>query len=222
MSRCAPSLGRSPVPSGQGNGLGMDSTLLVGKPTLRRFTASERLRRLALGGLAFALVFGASQGRSFADETTPICAQTGLESVMTDQSSYPSGSTVHISGSGYAPGCYVIAEVRRPDGSVVTGDGTNTAGSDTVVTDADGNLAYDYIAKDVSGVYVVNAVGADNVVLASTTFVDAAKINTLRLGGSSGPEDYVFVAGNVVFAEGSVDNNKYYKFVVRDPSGSVV
>ena len=30
------------------------------------------------------------------------CLQTGLETVATDEPSYPAGATVHISGSGYA------------------------------------------------------------------------------------------------------------------------
>src|SRR4029453_1173288 len=174
-----------------------------------------------MGVLSIAFAFGATGGTAHASGT-PICAQTGAEAVITDEPSYPSGSTVHISGTGYAPDCYVIVQVVRPDGSVVTGDGTNTPGSDTAVADAEGNLVYDYIAQDVAGVYQVNVVGADNVVLASTTFVDAAKVNTLRVGNSVGPEDYVFVAGNVVYAEGQVDSNKYYKWIVRDPSGNAV
>src|SRR5436309_8740601 len=60
------------------------------------------------------------------------CPQTGNELVATDQRSYQPGSTVHVSGMGYAPSCDVVVQVTRPDGSVVTGDGTFTPGSDTV------------------------------------------------------------------------------------------
>src|SRR4029453_10727776 len=105
-----------------------------------------------MGVLSIAFALGATGGTAYASGT-PICAQTGGEAVITDEPSYPSGSTVHISGTGYAPDCYVIVQVVRPDGSVVTGDGTNTQGSDTAIADAAGNMGYDYIAKDVAGVY---------------------------------------------------------------------
>src|SRR4051794_31468482 len=63
------------------------------------------------------------------------CPQTDNETVSTDQPSYPNFDTVHISGAGYAADCQITIKVTRPGGSVVTGDGTETPGSDGVTTD---------------------------------------------------------------------------------------
>jgi hypothetical protein len=46
-------------------------------------------------------------------------------------------------------------------------------------------------------------------------------LDRLRLGGSSGAEDYVFTAGNVIFPDGGADTGSYYKFVVTDSGGTV-
>jgi hypothetical protein len=46
-------------------------------------------------------------------------------------------------------------------------------------------------------------------------------LDRLRLDGGSGPEDYIFTAGGVIFPEGGVDSGAYYKFVVTDNSGGV-
>ena len=104
------------------------------------------------------------------------CLPTGLENVTTDQRSYDPGSTVHIAGMGYAPNCDVVIQVTRPDGSVVTGDGTSTPGSDTVTTALLGSFSYDYqlqAVPPIEGTYVVEVPGAGDVVLARMTFHDA-------------------------------------------------
>ena len=44
-------------------------------------------------------------------------------------------------------------------------------------------------------------------------------ISKLRTGGALGAEDYLYTAGDSVFASGSVDSGSYYRFVVTDPSG---
>ncbi len=46
-------------------------------------------------------------------------------------------------------------------------------------------------------------------------------LDRLRLGGSSGAEDYVFTAGNVIFPDGGADTGSYYKFVVTDGAATV-
>ena len=43
----------------------------------------------------------------------------------------------------------------------------------------------------------------------------------LRLGGSAGPENYVYTVGNVIFPDAGVDPGTYYRFVVTDSSGGV-
>jgi hypothetical protein len=44
-------------------------------------------------------------------------------------------------------------------------------------------------------------------------------LDRLRLGSVSGPENYVFSAGDVVFPEGGADAGTYYMFVVTDVGG---
>ena len=46
------------------------------------------------------------------------CLQTGLETVATDAPDYPPGSTVYITGTGYAPGCDATVQITRPDSVV--------------------------------------------------------------------------------------------------------
>ncbi len=157
-----------------------------------------------------------------AAQADPACAQTGAETVTTDKPRYPVEALVHISGSGYAPGCDVIVRVVRPDGSIVTGDGTETTGSDIVRTDASGGLTYDYRLNTISGtyrVYVVDPVSGD--VLASVEFEDAAIIDDLRLG-ATGAENYVFTAGDRVDAAGTVANSRHYRWTVIRSDGTTV
>jgi large repetitive protein len=45
-------------------------------------------------------------------------------------------------------------------------------------------------------------------------------LDRLRLGSGSGPENYVFTAGDVVFPEGGADTGAYYKVVVTDAGGT--
>src|SRR6185436_18211676 len=60
------------------------------------------------------------------------------------------------------------------DGSIVTGNGTETPGSDAVGADADGTFAYDYIIRNgVVADYVVDILGPSGVPLASTSFTDS-------------------------------------------------
>ncbi len=44
-----------------------------------------------------------------------------------------------------------------------------------------------------------------------------AGISKLRVGGALGAENYLYTAGDSVFASGSVDAGSYYRFVVTDP-----
>jgi hypothetical protein len=107
------------------------------------------------------------------------CIATGSESIATDKADYGPGETVSITGTGFAASCNVVMRVTRPDGSVVTGNGSYTPGSDTVETSPTGAFVYDYILDGIEGEYVVDALGADNVVLASTGFTDAFAVNSL-------------------------------------------
>src|SRR3990172_7759768 len=67
------------------------------------------------------------------------------EVVSTDQPEYTQGDTAVIYGQGFAPGSSVIVEVVRVGGSIVTGNGTETVGSDTVTVSASGTFTYLYL-----------------------------------------------------------------------------
>src|SRR5256714_9574704 len=135
-------------------------------------------RRLALAFIAALALFAfqLAHAQSSSAATGVPCPQTGNELVATDQPSYDPGSVVHVSGMGCAPGCDVVVKVTRPDGSVVSGDGSFAPGSDTVTTDLFGGFSYDYQLQaipPVEGTYVVEVLGLSDALLARTTFHDA-------------------------------------------------
>jgi large repetitive protein len=101
------------------------------------------------------------------------CTPTGSESIATDKGSYQAGETVQVTGLGFAPRCDLTLRVTRPDGSVVTGDGSETPGSDSVLTSSSGGIGYEYRLLAIAGEYTVDALGVDGVVLATTSFADA-------------------------------------------------
>ena len=118
----------------------------------------KHLLMALLAALAFALLQLALAQNGSASTGVP-CPQTGMETVATDHGSYAPGSLVHITGTGYAPGCDAVVKVTRPDGLVVIGDGSGTPGSDTVTTDPFGGFSYDYQLQSVpaiEGTYVVD------------------------------------------------------------------
>ena len=47
-------------------------------------------------------------------------------------------------------------------------------------------------------------------------------LKQLHLGSISGPQDYLFTAGNTVVEQGTVDRGRYYRFDVYNPSGNDV
>ena len=141
-------------------------------------TSMQAVRRTGrllvfLGAVALAVMFTAGAG---ADDPTPACTATGLETVATDKGDYSPEETVHITGGGYAASCNVVVRVTRPDGSIVVGDGSFTPGSDTVTSSAGGDLAYDYQLDGVLGEYAVDVLGDGGAVLASTIFTDALSL----------------------------------------------
>lgn len=69
-----------------------------------------------------------------------------------------------------------------------------------------------------AGLVVLGVVGSSIPATAATT---SFSLGHLRLGDSSGPEDYVFTTGDVVFPDGGADTGSYYRAVVRDAAGTV-
>jgi uncharacterized repeat protein (TIGR01451 family) len=111
-------------------------------------------------------------------QAKPVNAATGNEAVYPDQPEYMMGDTTIIHGTGFGPNYSITVQVVRVDGSIVTGNGSETPGSDTVTTDANGNFSYNYLLDGgpesvYNGTLTVNAIDAnDTTVLATTTFLD--------------------------------------------------
>src|SRR5262245_13113391 len=80
-------------------------------------------------------------------------AAAASPTLTTDQLDYAPDQTVHVSGSGFDANTAYAIPIRRPDGSIVHGDGTFTPGWDTVASDGSGNLSYDYQLDGVTGTY---------------------------------------------------------------------
>ena len=77
--------------------------------------------------------------------------------LWTDKADYALEETVHFGGAYFLPGAYAVP-VLRPDGSIVTGDGTFTAGYDSVLVPQGANsFTYDYILDGVIGRYEMRA-----------------------------------------------------------------
>ena len=104
---------------------------------------------------------------------------TGNEAVSSNQPEYTMGDTALIYGVGFAPDTTVIVEVIRADGSIMTGAGTETPGSDTIVTSGSGSFTYSYMVdggpvEAYAGNLTVNvrAVDSPGTIRATTTFID--------------------------------------------------
>jgi len=100
------------------------------------------------------------------------CMSTGTPSIATDKPNYEPGETAIITGQGFECGGVLTVKVTRPDGTVVTGDGSGTSGSDTVTVDSQGTFTYSYQLNGIEGVYKVDIRDTSGNVLATTTFTD--------------------------------------------------
>ncbi len=98
--------------------------------------------------------------------------------VTTDKPEYFSNETVTVTGIGFSANTTLDVPVIRPDGSIVTGDGTSTPGWDTVLSDGSGSFTYFYKLDGISGVYEVRLYlspwsgSLAEIPLATTTFSD--------------------------------------------------
>src|SRR5207253_8045648 len=146
------------------------------------------------------------------------CLQTGLETVQTDKPDYRPEETVHITGTGYQPLCDVTVRVTRPDGSIITGDGSGTPGSDTVTTDVTGSFAYDYVLYGMTGTYTVDVVDGNGSVLTTATFTDATRKTYLESARTT--ERVTFERGDTVYARATgLNPSRTYTFEVLDKNG---
>lgn len=104
-------------------------------------------------------------------------ASAASPSIWTDKDNYASGQTVVIRGADFQPQAELTIKVTRPDGSIVTGDGSGTHGSDTVTADSTGAFIYYYKLDGISGNYMVEVLDKNGAVLASTAFDDGSSNN---------------------------------------------
>jgi outer membrane biosynthesis protein TonB len=174
-----------------------------------------------------------------AEESSPAeCAAQGTESVATDKSEYAPGSTVHITGDGYAASCDLRVEVTRPDGSAVTAPAQVApaveepdAASSAPAVEADdssatGAFQYEFALGELTGRYKVRVLSAAGEALASTTFAvkEPAPTSCERLGTESiatGKADYS--PGETVHMTGAgYAPSCLVKVEVTRPDGSVV
>jgi hypothetical protein len=101
--------------------------------------------------------------------------------LATDKGDYGPGETVAVSGTGFLPETAYTIVITRPDGSIITGDGSYTAGSDTVTSDINGAITYSYILDGISGEYLVEARDGAGTTVATTKFNDTFKWCTISI-----------------------------------------
>jgi hypothetical protein len=117
--------------------------------------------------------------------------------IVTDKVEYAPEETVTITGSGFAGNTNYDVPVIRPDGSIITGDGTSTPGWDTVRSKQQGTFTYSYLLETMFGLYEVRVYPSpwsgdlDETPLATTTFLDAIgkSLNQCRNGEPAVPVD---------------------------------
>ena len=145
-----------------------------------------------------------------------LSADASLEQVTTDKPEYFSNETAIITGSGFAPGTNYDVPVIRPDGSIVTGDGSATPGWDSALTDGSGSFTYFYQLDGIAGIYDVRVYlspwsgDLNEVPLASVTFADPAQIRLeqCRNGPATTPNDCAVLGGGTGWTNGNVGNQQ--------------
>ena len=113
----------------------------------------------------------------------PTVARAASPQLVTDKADYSPSEVVHIIGSDFDPGTYALP-VKRPDGSVIKGDGSSTPGWDNVTAGDGRTIAYDYQHGGLGGLYEARAYPVswsgdwEEQPLASVTFTDAKPDST--------------------------------------------
>jgi LPXTG-motif cell wall-anchored protein len=127
------------------------------------------------------------------------------------------GETVYIHGADFAPAITLEVVVTRPDGTIVTGDGTFSCSNcwDSVGTDAAGGFVYPYILNGIEGLYGVAAYAspwAGEPALATTTFTDSApaQIRSDTHEGQQKPAGTWTTGNTTEFVEGDWVNFRFH------------
>jgi hypothetical protein len=195
--------------------------------------------RLGLAAAALLCVAGGILGARYFAQAAPF--------ITTDKDEYFSDEIVTITGSGFAPDTYYAVPVVRPDGSIVTGDGTFTPGWDTVRSDASGAFTYYYQLDGIPGIYEARVYASPwdgNLAtspVASTTFTDgnvkvrsapggvtftltATQYSTTNCSGSGSTHTYTGVdsSNGKTFGVGSTESLRLEAAAVSDQGGVFV
>jgi hypothetical protein len=157
----------------------------------------------------------------------------GGPSIWTDKADYAPNETVTIYGSGFAPGASYDVPVIRPDGSIVTGDGSFTPGWDTIQADSAGGFTYYYVLNGIAGPYQVRVYDSPwsgdraEASLASASFTDAPHdINPGTHQGQRAPGGVVspganYTSGNITeYSEGDSINFRFTLLSTSETSKS--
>ena len=138
-------------------------------PTGRTLLRSS-VFRLSLAALALLCVAGAVLSVHYFAQAAPV--------LKTDKDDYSPEGIVTITGGGFAPNTLYAIPVIRPDGSIVTGDGSFSCGWDTVQSRGSGAFTYRYQLDGIVGIYEVRAYPSpwdgnlSEIPLATITFTD--------------------------------------------------
>jgi len=162
----------------------MKSTILV--PTITTVKKLAFLSAIAV----FLLLISVFPVPAFAQSVPQYCTTTGSYQVCTDQADYSPTMTIHISGFNFAADSAYLIKVTRPDGSVVTGDGSFgpwPTAYDYTVADSNGNFVFDYVLDGILGNYTVEVLDSGNNSIAAHIFSDGTnKVGSVIVGPQTG------------------------------------
>ena len=134
--------------------------------------------------------------------------------ITTDKSDYVSTETVTITGGGFEANTNYDVPVIRPDGSIVTGDGSFSPGWDTVLSDGSGSFTYLYKLDGIEGTYEVRVYyspwsgSLGDPSLASTTFTDANPAGDLDQCANGGVGDPPVPCSGSAWQNGNLNANQ--------------
>ncbi len=163
-----------------------------------------------------------------------ISGASAAPAVSTDKANYNPFETVTITGTGFSPSTNYDVAVIRPDGSIVTGDGTETSGWDTALSDGSGGFVYSYQLNAIEGLYTVEIYtspwggpSSGDKSVATTTFWDGSvQHHQFRNGATKAltQGDEVWTKGNVGSANSDMTegDSVAYRFEFDDVDAGTV
>ncbi|MHC1732992.1 MAG: hypothetical protein AB9888_13320 [Bacteroidales bacterium] len=114
--------------------------------------------------------------------------ETLTPTVVTDKPDYSPEEIVRITGYGFTPGMTVKVRVTRPNGVIVSGDGsfdTWPKDYDFATVSDEGGFRFIYNLFGVDGTYLVDVFDTQDTLLSSTSFTDAITNLSVTLNDGS-------------------------------------